>query len=278
MSITQIFLLAIIQGITEFLPVSSSGHLNLLHGLTDLPDQGIIIDVAVHGGTLLAVIIYFRHDVMRLIRGGLEILGLKILGLKILRPRNFSDTSEHKSAALQIIIATLPILPFGALLVLTGWIDLLRDPKVVAWATVIFALPLFLADHFRPSNTSVQATGWRGAAIIGCAQIFALIPGASRAGVTITAARALGCNRQDAARFSMLLSIPVIIIFASLGLMDLLAAGNMVLLGNAALAAGLAAITALASIHLFMKMTAKLSLLPFVLYRLVLGVSLLYIL
>ena len=124
MSITQIFLLAIIQGITEFLPVSSSGHLNLLHGLTDLPDQGIIIDVAVHGGTLLAVIIYFRHDVMRLIRGGLEILGLKIL-----RPRNFSDTSEHKSAALQIIIATLPILPFGALLVLTGWIDLLRDPK-----------------------------------------------------------------------------------------------------------------------------------------------------
>ena len=273
MSITQIFLLAIIQGITEFLPVSSSGHLNLLHGLTDLPDQGIIIDVAVHGGTLLAVIIYFRHDVMRLIRGGLEILGLKIL-----RPRNFSDTSEHKSEALQIIIATLPILPFGALLVLTGWIDLLRDPKVVAWATIIFALPLFLADHFRPSNTSVQATGWLGAAIIGCAQIFALIPGASRAGVTITAARALGCTRQDAARFSMLLSIPVIIIFASLGLMDLLAAGDMVLLGNAALAAGLAAITALASIHLFMKMTAKLSLLPFVLYRLVLGGSLLYIL
>ena len=273
MSITQIFLLAIIQGITEFLPVSSSGHLNLLHGLTDLTDQGIIIDVAVHGGTLLAVIIYFRHDVMHLIRGGLEILGLTIL-----RSRNLSDTSEHKSAALQIAIATLPILPFGALLVLTGWIDHLRDPKVVAWATIIFALPLFLADHFRTSNTSVQATGLRGAVIIGCAQIFALIPGASRAGVTITAARALGCNRQDAARFSMLLSIPVIIIFASLGLMDLLAAGDMVLLGNAALAAFLSAITALASIHLFMKMTAKLSLLPFVLYRLVLGASLLYVL
>ena len=268
MSITQIFLLAIIQGITEFLPVSSSGHLNLLHGLTDLPDQGIIIDVAVHAGTLLAVIIYFRHDVMRLMGGGLEIL----------RTHNSNDASQQKSAALQIIIATLPILPFGALLVLTGWIDLLRDPKVVAWATIIFALPLFLADHFRPSNTTVQATGWRGAVIIGCAQIFALIPGASRAGVTITAARALGCNRPDAARFSMLLSIPVIIIFAGLGFMDLLASGDMTLLGNAVLAAALAAITALASIHVFMKMTTKLSLLPFVLYRLVLGASLLYIL
>jgi len=268
MSMTQIFLLAIIQGVTEFLPVSSSGHLNLLHGLTDLPDQGIIIDVAVHAGTLLAVMIYFRHDVLRLLHGGIEILS----------PQSAKKPSENKSGAIQIIIATLPILPVGALLVLTGWIDLLRDPKVVAWATIIFALPLFLADHFRQSNISVAATGWRGAAIIGCAQIFALIPGASRAGVTITAARTLGCTRQDAARFSMLLSIPVIVIFAGLGLMDLLVAGDLTLMGNAALAAVLAAATALVSIHLFMKMTAKLSLLPFVLYRLVLGASLLYIL
>ncbi|WP_204365704.1 undecaprenyl-diphosphate phosphatase [Candidatus Micropelagos thuwalensis] len=265
---TQIFLLAIIQGVTEFLPVSSSGHLNLLHGLTDLPDQGIIIDVAVHAGTLLAVMIYFRHDVLRLLHGGIEILS----------PQSAKKPCENKSAAIQIIIATLPILPVGALLVLTGWIDLLRDPKVVAWATIIFALPLFLADHFRQSNISVAATGWRGAAIIGCAQIFALIPGASRAGVTITAARTLGCTRQDAARFSMLLSIPVIVIFAGLGLMDLIVAGDLTLMGNAALAAVLAAATALVSIHLFMKMTAKLSLLPFVLYRLVLGASLLYIL
>lgn len=268
MSMTQIFLLAIIQGVTEFLPVSSSGHLNLLHGLTDLPDQGIIIDVAVHAGTLLAVMIYFRHDVLRLLHGGIEILS----------PQSTEKPSENKFAAIQIIIATLPILPVGALLVLTGWIDLLRDPKVVAWATIIFALPLFLADHFRQSNISVAATGWRGAAIIGCAQIFALIPGASRAGVTITAARTLGCTRHDAARFSMLLSIPVIVIFAGLGLMDLLVAGDLTLMGNAALAAVLAAATALVSIHLFMKMTAKLSLLPFVLYRLVLGASLLYIL
>ena len=268
MSMTQIFLLAIIQGVTEFLPVSSSGHLNLLHGLTDLPDQGIIIDVSVHAGTLLAVMIYFRYDVLRLLHGGIEILS----------PQSAKKPSENKSAAIQIIIATLPILPVGALLVLTGWIDLLRDPKVVAWATIIFALPLFLADHFRQSNISVAATGWRGAAIIGCAQIFALIPGASRAGVTITAARTLGCTRQDAARFSMLLSIPVIVIFAGLGLMDLLVAGDLTLIGNAALAAVLAAATALVSIHLFMKMTVKLSLLPFVIYRLFLGAFLLYIL
>ena len=165
MSMTQIFLLAIIQGVTEFLPVSSSGHLNLLHGLTDLPDQGIIIDVAVHAGTLLAVMIYFRHDVLRLLHGGIEILN----------PQSAKKPSENKIAAIQIIIATLPILPVGALLVITGWIDLLR-PEVVAWATIIFALPLFLADHFRQSNISVAATGWRGATIIGCAQIFALIP------------------------------------------------------------------------------------------------------
>ena len=268
MSITQIFLLAIIQGITEFLPVSSSGHLNLLHGLTDFPDQGVIIDIAVHAGTLLAVIIYFRQDVIRLVMGGLEIL----------RPHPSDKASANKIAAIQIIIATLPILPVGALLVLTGWIDVLRDPKIVAWATIIFALPLFLADYFRPSNNTVLATGWRGAALIGCAQIFALIPGASRAGVTITAARAMGCSRQDAAKFSMLLSIPVIIIFAALGVMDLIALGDVTLLGNATLAAALAALTALLSIHLFMKMTARLSLLPFVAYRLLLGMSLLYVL
>ncbi|MEC7721776.1 MAG: undecaprenyl-diphosphate phosphatase, partial [Pseudomonadota bacterium] len=110
MSMTQIFLLAIIQGVTEFLPISSSGHLNLLHGLTDLPDQGIIIDVAVHAGTLLAVMIYFRHDVLRLLHGGIEILS----------PQSAKKSSENKSAAIQIIIATLPILPVGALLVLTG--------------------------------------------------------------------------------------------------------------------------------------------------------------
>ena len=110
MSMTQIFLLAIIQGVTEFLPVSSSGHLNLLHGLTDLPDQGIIIDVAVHAGTLLAVMIYFRHDVIRLLHGGIEILS----------PQSTKKPSENKSAAIQIIIATLPILPVGALLVTSG--------------------------------------------------------------------------------------------------------------------------------------------------------------
>ena len=261
MSLYHIFILAVIQGLTEFLPVSSSGHLSLMHGLGTLPDQGVLFDVALHAGTLFAVIFYFRRDVGHMALGGVAIL----------RGR----PSEHKQLAWQIGLATLPIIPVGALFMLTGLADQLRSPVVIAWASILFAVPLYLTDRFMRTDKRLDELGYSRAFVIGLAQLAALIPGASRAGVTITAARGMGFNRQEAARFSMLMSIPVIMIFTLLGLIDLLQKGNFELLSDAAFGAVLAAAMGLIGIHFFLKMTARFSLLPFVLYRLALGTVLL---
>lgn len=283
---THILTLALVQGLTEFLPVSSSGHLQLVHGLTALPDQGVLMDVAVHFGTLMAVIFYLRKEVAQCLAGGLDILQRR--------------TSQNSHLVWCLVVATMPVLLAGGVLVLTGLVDTLRTPQIVAWAMIIFAVPLYLADKFGANNVAnntanntptqshkIENKGLKGALIIGLAQIAALIPGASRAGVTITAARALGIGRVDAARFSMLLSIPVIMAFTLLGVIDLLASDllashNTAPLSDAlmdmSLAAGLAGITALLSLHLFLRIAQNMSFLPFVIYRLVLGGGLLLIL
>ncbi|NBR79223.1 MAG: undecaprenyl-diphosphate phosphatase [Alphaproteobacteria bacterium] len=263
MSFEHILILALIQGVTEFIPVSSSGHLNLLHALTDRPDQGVVMDVALHGGTLLAVMAYFRADVARLILGGLDILRL--------RP------SQNRDFATLLLLASLPVLLAGAVLMLTGAIDRLRHLEVVAWASIIFAVPLWLADKKGAANKDMTALKARPALLVGGAQMLALIPGASRAGVTIMAARALGFDRQAAARFSMLLSMPVIAAFTLAGLAELVSDDNSGNLADAGLGALLAAVFAFATIHLFLRMAARFSLTPFIIYRIALGVVLLTI-
>lgn len=263
MSFEHILILALIQGVTEFIPVSSSGHLNLLHALTDRPDQGVVMDVALHGGTLLAVMAYFRADVARLVLGGLDILRL--------RP------SQNRDFATLLLLASLPVLLAGAVLMLTGAIDRLRHLEVVAWASIIFAVPLWLADKKGAANKDMTALKARPALLVGGAQMLALIPGASRAGVTIMAARALGFDRQAAARFSMLLSMPVIAAFTLAGLAELVSDDNPGNLADAGLGALLAAVFAFATIHLFLRMTARFSLTPFIIYRIALGVVLLTI-
>ena len=261
MTFAHIFLLAAIQGLTEFIPVSSSGHLNLVHAMTDLPDLGVGLDVALHAGTLLAVMVYFRRDTGHLIGGGVDIL------------RRLKSPAAQQ--AWMIILATVPVLLAAAALMASGWLTLLRSAQVIAWASIIFAVPLYLADRYGASDKSLETLAARPALLIGLAQVLALIPGASRSGVTIMAARGLGFDRSQAARFSMLLSMPVIFCFAIIGLADLLANGDPTALGHAALAAALAAVFAFIAIDIFMRMMQRVTLAPFVIYRIALGIGLL---
>ncbi|MFP4517984.1 MAG: undecaprenyl-diphosphate phosphatase [Oceanicaulis sp.] len=202
MGLVQLLILALVQGITEFLPISSSAHLILAPEVTGATDQGPLIDVMAHLGTLFAVLVYFRRDVGQVITGKLALLQGRV--------------TAGGRLVLLIAIATPPVLIFGGLLYVSGLADALRDPLVIAWATLIFALPLWLADHYARQTETAQTLSYKGAFLIGVAQMFALIPGASRSGVTMTAARALSMTRSEAARFSMLMAVPVIAAFGLL--------------------------------------------------------------
>ncbi|MDF1686828.1 MAG: undecaprenyl-diphosphatase [Parvibaculaceae bacterium] len=261
MSIEQLIILALIQGITEFLPISSSGHLNLLHELTNWGDQGVLMDVAVHAGTLVAVVAYFRQDVWRLILGGLTLLK--------------GEVTADGRLALYIILATLPAVVVGYALLQSGAIEALRTAEIVAWGNLIFAGLLWWADKTGATEKKVGEMTWGQALAIGVAQMFALIPGASRSGSTITMARWLGYERQDAARFSMLLSIPVILGAGLASTFKVVETGNFELGMDMVIAATLACLTAFGAIAIFMKMLESMSMLPFVLYRVVLGIGLL---
>mgnify|MGYP001177783051 CR=1 FL=1 len=261
MSLEQLILLALIQGITEFLPISSSGHLNLLHLLTSMPDEGVMVDVAVHVGTLMAVLVYFRTEVMRLAVGFFKMLRGKV--------------TPDGRFALYLILATLPVMAVGIVLLKTGLVTALRTVEVVAWANLIFAVVLYGADRTGLTVRRMEHLTAPGALAIGIAQVLSLIPGASRAGVTITMARLLGYERPDAARISMLLSIPTIIAAAAATSYDAYESGNVALQMDMAVAALLAFGAAIITIALFMRLLTRTTLLPFVLYRLVLGAALL---
>ena len=201
MTLIQLAVIALIQGITEFLPISSSGHLVLIPSLTGWQDQGLVIDVAVHVGTLGAVMAYLWRDIWMMIAG-------------LLKPGNIRRNPGLRLIA-QLIVGTIPLVIVGAV-VYKYLGDTLRSAVVVGWATLGFGVLLYLADRYTVTINRIEHMTWGRAFTIGVAQIFALIPGASRAGTTITMARLLGFERTDAARFSMLLSIPAIAAAVSL--------------------------------------------------------------
>lgn len=264
MPLFHLIILALIQGVTEFLPISSSGHLALYPILTGGEDQGQVIDVAVHVGTLFAVLIYFRQDVMRVITGLLSLLRL--------------DTrSPEARLAILLIVSTIPVVIAGAALSLSGLNDHLRSIAVIGWTTVIFGIVLYVAD--KTGDQAKETDDWRlrDAIAMGLAQVIALIPGASRSGVTMTAARALGYRRVDAARLSMLISIPTIIAAGALTSLKLISSGDMALGVDALIAAVFAFIAALLALSLMMRMLRTWSMTPFVIYRLILGVILLWV-
>ena len=264
MPLFQLFLVAIIQGVTEFLPVSSSGHLILLPGLTGLQDQGQLIDVAVHVGTLGAVVVYFWSDV----RVGLSGLPRLLTGR--------ADTPGAK-LALGLVIATIPVVLAGAVLHFTGLSDAMRSITVIGWTMLVFGLVLYWADKFGPQVKAANDWGPRDALIMGLWQVLSLIPGTSRSGITITGARQLGYARTDGARLAMLMSIPTI---AASGILlggEALVAANTAALRDGAVAAVLAFLSALLALTLMMRLLRSTSFTPYVIYRVVLGVILLTI-
>ena len=257
-------MLGLLQGLTEFLPISSSAHLILLPVLVGWPDQGLAFDVAVHVGTLAAVLAYFRRELARMVRSCLRAL------------RTGVADADARLAGL-IALGTVPVVSVGLLLDGVGSLDatgagsLLRGAAVIASTTVGFALLLWWADRKGSRSRDESSLNWRDALLVGAAQVLALIPGTSRSGITITAALALGFERRAAARYSFLLSIPVI---AAAGLRSATAALETPQATDwAALSQGAAvsAVSAWLTVHLFLKLMERIGLLPFVLYRLVLG-------
>ena len=263
MTFFHLFLVAVVQGLTEFLPVSSSGHLILIPHLTGHQDQGLAVDVAVHVGTLFAVILYFWADV-RLALGGLPRLA-----------KGRADT-EGSRLALLLLIASVPVIAFGLILKLTSLYEELRSLKIIGWAMLIFGVLLYWSDQ--NGDTDKNASDWTiaDAMTMGVWQAIALIPGTSRSGITITGARFLGYNRHDAAKLAMLMSIPTIIASGVFLGGKVMMSADIALLRDCAIAAVLAFIAALLALSLMMRLLKSVSYTPYVLYRIALGGILLF--
>ena len=262
MPIFHLILVALIQGITEFLPVSSSGHLILLPQLTGLADQGQEIDIAVHVGTLFAVILYFWVDV----RVGLAGIPRMLTGR--------IDTPGSKLAFL-LLIATIPAILFGLVLKLTGLSDAMRSMTVIGWTMLLFGLFLWWADQ-RGATDKTDAEWSLGDAVkMGLWQAVALIPGTSRSGICITAGRLLGYARHDAAKLAMLMSIPTIFASGALLSVEVIATADAQAARDGAIAAVLSFVAALAALSLMMRLLRTTSFTPYVIYRVILGLGLL---
>ena len=257
----QILVLASIQGLTEFLPISSSAHLILVPVLTGWPDQGLAFDVAVHVGSLAAVLVYFRDDFTSMLREGLR------------RPPGADDRAR---VGWLVVVASIPVGVAG-LAVDAGMSESLRAPLVIAAATIGFGLLLLFADRAGPKNRDLESITIRDAVVIGCAQAIALIPGTSRSGITMSAGLLVGLTPVDSARFSFLLSVPVILMAGGYKMLQLVADASDVQWSALAAGAFVTAVCAYACIHAFLRLVDRIGFAPFVAYRLVLGAVLLWL-
>jgi len=254
----QAIVLAIVQGLSEFLPISSSGHLILLPRAFGWPDQGLAFDVALHVGTLAAVLGYFRR----------ELLAMAGAWFGSLAGRRLTPDGR---LAWCIVLGTLPVGIVG--LLFNDLIEsMLRNPLFVAGTLSVFGVLMWLADWLGAERRDEQSIGWRDALLIGCAQALALMPGTSRSGVTMTMGRGLGLTRPAAARFSFLLAVPGIAMAGGYELLQLLRGpGDGVPWGLMALGALVAAATGYLCIHALLRIIARLGLWPFTLYRLMIA-------
>ena len=264
MSLFQLFLVAIIQGITEFLPVSSSGHLILLPKLTGMADQGQVIDVAVHAGTLFAVVIYFWSDVRLALAGLPSLLRGKI-------------DNQGAWLALCLGLATIPVVIFGLVLKVTGLDEAMRSVTVIGWTMLIFGLVLYWADQKGEQTKTASQWSLKDAFIMGLWQALALIPGTSRSGIAITAGRYLGYAREDAAKLAMLMSIPAILASGTLLGLEVARGADAALARDGAIAAVFAFVAAFLALSLMMRLLKSVSFTPYVIYRVILGIVLIWI-
>ena len=246
----EIFLLSIIQGVSEFLPISSASHLILVSNIYKFDNQSLLIDISLHLGSLLAILFYFKEDIF--------------------------NYKKNKTLFYKILIGSLPLIIIGYLLYTSNIIDYFRDIKIIAWATLFFGILLYIADKNKFSKKIDTDFNIRSVLIIGLFQILALIPGVSRAGITITAGRILGFNRTDSTKISFYLAIPALIGASGLGIKDLFNENvdfNILVLFGIFLSF----IFSLLTIKIFLKFIKNFSLNVFVVYRILLAVVLFYI-
>ena len=245
----EIFILSLIQGVTEFLPVSSSSHLILVSEYLQFENQNLSIDVSLHIGSFIAVVIYFKNDII-----------------------NFY---QNKILFFKILLASLPVMIVGYILAETNYIDKIRNVKIIAWTTIIFGLLLFLSDRFKLNKSINNDLNFSSVLFISFLQIFSLVPGVSRSGISITAARLLKFKRIDAAKISFLLSIPILGAVSAFGIKNIIVSESNHFSIINLLAILLSFIFSLITIKYFLDFIKKFNLNVFVIYRLLLGVVLL---
>ncbi len=241
----EILILSLVQGVSEFLPVSSAAHLVLVSKYYDFSSQDLLIDICLHLGSLIAIIFYFRSDLMSFIK--------------------------NKSFLIKILIATVPIIPVGFVLHQTGLINHLRSLEVIAWTSLIFGILLYLSDKSKTAKKIDTEFTSNSAIIVGIFQILSLVPGVSRSGITITSARFLGFNRFDSAKISFFLSIPALGAASILGIYDISKEGSVELNFLAIIAVIFSFAFSYITISLFLNFIRKFSLNVFVIYRLILS-------
>ena len=244
----EIFILSFIQGVAEFIPVSSSSHLILMSNLLNFENQSLSIDVSLHIGSLLAVLVYFYKDIINFI--------------------------ENKNLFFKIFISSLPVMIVGFLLVETGAIDQIRNIKIIAWTTLIFGFLLYLSDKFKLEKNLEKNFSYKSAIFIGLFQILSLVPGVSRSGIAITAARLLNFKRVDAAKISFLLSIPILSAVSFFGLKNLILSENIYFAKVNLISIFLSFIFSLITIKYFLSYIVKFNLNVFVYYRIFLALVL----
>ena len=245
----EILILSIIQGITEFLPISSSSHLILVSEYFDFKNQGLSVDVSLHVGSFLAVIIYFYKDIINFYRN-------KILFLKI-------------------FISSIPIMIIGFFLVETNYIEKIRNIETIAWTTVIFGILLYISDQSELEKNIQNNFSFKSAILIGILQVFSLVPGVSRSGIAITAARILRFERIDATKISFLLSIPILGAVSFFGIKNIIFSEDFYFTKINLIAVLLSFSFSLVTIKFFLKFISKFNLNLFVYYRIILGLFLL---
>jgi len=249
LSSVEILILSAIQGVFEFLPVSSAAHLVLVSKYYAFSNQNLLIDICLHLGSLLAIVVYFRNDLINFVKN-----------------RNF---------LIKIIIGTIPIIPVGYILYKTGLINYLRNLEVIGWMSLIFGIFLFISDKMEVTKNIGKDFNNKSAVIIGLFQVLALIPGVSRSGITITSGRFLGFNRFDSAKISFFLSIPTLFAASILGIYDIYKEGSPELNFLAIISVIFSFIFSYFTITLFLKFIRTSSLNIFIIYRLILSIFIL---
>ena len=254
MDILNIIILSLIQGITEFLPISSSAHLVLLSELSDFSDQGLGFDIALHAGSLLAILIYFKDEIKNI----------------------FSYTDEGRQYLKLIIIASIPLPIFG--LIFIDYVTLyMRNIQSIAIMTILFGLLLYFTDSNRKENKKMIDASLTVILFIGLLQTLAIMPGVSRAGIVITAALLIGFTRNDSIKISFLLSIPAIFMASTYQAIQLLGKSDKILIESYVLGVFLSFIFSYLTIKLFTSTISKITFAPYIIYRIVLGSALLII-